>query len=95
MWSPFKVYRDLAAAQGKVEFYADAVKELRERIDELEEERKKLIDWLLSINGAPSSLYGESEKEKVLAKPQNPFVGTTKATDFKRIAEELEAEGMR
>lgn len=92
MWSPFKVYRDLAEAKGELAYRVRVITELQQRVDELEEERKKMIDWLLSINGAPSTLYGEPEPTPKNQPPSNPFNNVSRAGDWSRVAERLEAE---
>lgn len=104
MWYPFKVYRDLGRSEGELAVLRAENARLVDKIEQLESEKKDLLDWFFTLNGAPP-LYGRKsaarvENEETYASrveeneriPKNPFAGATKSRDFQRVADQLEAE---
>ena len=87
MFRIFRIFRDLALTQGLLTVREAQIKDLQAEVIQLRDERKELMDWLLSINGAPS-LYGGGAQRNEQPKPaSNPVAQARNAREYARLAE--------
>lgn len=89
----FDHHREIAELKGKLTSAAAERIELRERLNAKEKELSRLLDWLLTINGAPA-INDEHRREPIEKKMVDPYHSTRNARDFQRISEELENKAL-
>lgn len=82
-----------ARLRGELAAASKEAANLRAECVELEDDKQKLIDFLLSSNAVPT-LYS-NEPPKVEPKKPNRFAAASSARDFSRIATILENEAFR
>ena len=89
MFSFFRVYRRLADAEGQLDASKARIADLKEQVALLESEKKTLMDWLLTLNGAPT-MYSAKPPDTRREQPvhDNPTAGARNARDYQRLAEQ-------
>jgi hypothetical protein len=90
-WLYPQLVEENAKLRGELAFTQKELASVKIEVGQLEEDKHKLLDWVLSGIGMPALYSNDTPKPK--EKPKNRFANVSQGRDYSRIATILENEG--
>lgn len=89
-WAAPEMLEEVSRLRGILAVWEHQVTTLKDELESVEEDRRRLLDWALSTSGAPP-LYSDPPPKQVKA-PVNTLAGKSRAGDWAAAATALENE---